>query len=52
MKRINVNLRALELERENAGLKAENERIRADIDYIAMMTEVEIDEEGSDEPEI
>lgn len=51
MKKTNTDLRMSRLERENARLAAENERLRADMDYLAMMTDVEI-EEDNDEPEV
>lgn len=40
------------LERQNQILKEENEKLKANQDYIAMMTDVEIPEEKHDEPEI
>ena len=37
------------LERENLLLKMENEKLKADLDYISMMTDVEIPEEEEHE---
>ena len=41
------------LERENARLRYENERLSAILEYVAMMTDVELPDEteGSEEPE-
>ena len=33
---------------ENARLRAENLRLRGDLDYIAMMTDVDIDDDGAE----
>jgi hypothetical protein len=54
MKMISANRRIAEVEAENAALRAENERLAADQDYIAMMTGVELDDEGEEanEPEV
>lgn len=41
--------RLKELEDENARLRAENARLTANIDYVAMMTDVEIDEEVNED---
>jgi len=38
------------LERENLLLRTEKEKLQADLDYVCMMTEVEIPEEEDDEP--
>lgn len=40
------------LERKNLLLQMENEKLKANQDYIAMMTDVEIPEEEHDEPEV
>lgn len=45
MKRITTNRRLAELEAENASLRADNERLKADRDYIAMMTDIELEED-------
>ena len=49
---VSQNKRMRELEKENIRLKGENARLRADADYIAMMTDVELEQEEDDEPEI
>lgn len=33
---------------KNARLRAENLRLRGDLDYIAMMTDVDIDDDGAE----
>ena len=38
------------LERENQILKEEKEKLKADLDYVCMMTDVEIPEEEEHEP--
>lgn len=38
------------LERENLLLRTEKEKLQADLDYVCMMTDVEIPEEEDDEP--
>ena len=45
-----LNEQALDLRRENAKLKTDLDKTNADIEYIAMMTDVELDT-GSDETE-
>lgn len=54
MKKTNTNLRVSGLEAENARLASENERMKADLDYIAMMSGVEIENEEEEyaQPEI
>ena len=53
MKRITTNRRLAELEAENASLRSDNEKLKADRDYIAMMTGVELgDEEDAYEQEV
>lgn len=47
--RINTQAQLNELRHKNAALEAENERLKANQDYVAMMTDVEIPEEASDE---
>lgn len=45
-----VREQALDLRRENIRLRTELEKTNADVEYIAMMTDVELDT-GSDETE-
>lgn len=45
-----VREQALDLRRENVKLRIELEKTTADVEYIAMMTDVELDT-GSDETE-
>ena len=45
-----IEQQALDLRRENVKLKMELEKTTADVEYIAMMTDVELDT-GSDETE-
>ncbi|MBO4383807.1 MAG: hypothetical protein J5854_00095 [Clostridia bacterium] len=54
MKKRNSIDRLRELEAENIRLKAQNAKLTADLDYVAMMTDVEIgDEEEEDaQPEV
>lgn len=42
---MNNKIRLDLLERENLLLKMENEKLKADLDYVSMMTDVEIPEE-------
>ena len=48
---ISVNDRLKLAELENSILKGENEKLRADSDYIAMMTDVDLDETEENEHE-
>lgn len=38
--------------RENEALRAENAKLKARLDYIAMMTDVKIDEEDNNDDEV
>lgn len=38
--------------RENEALKAENAKLKAQLDYLAMMTNVELDGEVTDDEEV
>ena len=45
-----LKMRLLEI--ENFNLRAENKKIKADLDYVCMMTDVDIPEEEKDEQEV
>ena len=42
---------ALDLRRENVRLRTELEKTNADVDYIAMMSDIELDNSENDETE-
>ena len=46
-----IKEQALDLRRENVRLKAELEQTAADVEYIAMMTDVELDNDETEEDE-
>ena len=49
---MNNLIRLFKLERENIALQTENEKLKANLDYVSMMTDVELPEEEHNEPEI
>lgn len=49
MRILSANRRIAELESENARLKKENALLRADSDYIAMMTDVDLGEDANEQ---
>lgn len=49
---MNNYIRMSLLETRNAILKAENEKLKANLDYLSMMTDVELPEEEENVPEI
>lgn len=46
-----VREQALDLRRENIRLRTELEKTNADVDYIAMMSDIELDNSENDETE-
>lgn len=46
-----VREQALDLRRENVKLRTELEKTNADVDYIAMMSDIELDNSENDETE-
>lgn len=46
-----VREQALDLRRENVRLRTELEKTNADVDYIAMMSDIELDNSENDETE-
>ncbi len=47
-KYIPVEQQTLEARKENARLKAENEKMKSDIDYIAMRSDIDLEDEGEE----
>lgn len=48
MKHISLKEQLREAMREKEALKAENKKLKADLEYIAMMTDVELEQEKED----
>ena len=46
-----LNEQALDLRRENIRLRTELEKTNADVDYIAMMTDIELDTDNDETEE-
>jgi len=47
-----LDQQVVELRKKNAQLNAENEKLKSDLDYVAMMADIDLDEGSDDEKEV